>query len=74
MFNIDVSDMYWVTKKDDPDDLCAHGEMSAIIGDETLTFNGTVSATAIYLLKTLTENRTFEDKNQMMPCCGNSYK
>ena len=73
MFNIDVSNMYWITEGDDPNDLCAHGDMVAIIGDEKFEFSGTVSATAIYLLKTLTENRTFEDENQMMPCCGHFY-
>ena len=73
MFNIDVSNMYWIREGDDPDDLCAHGDMVATIGDERFEFSGTVSATAIYLLKTLTEDRAFEDENQMMPCCGHFY-
>ena len=53
MFNIDVSNMYWITEGDDPNDLCAHGDMVAIIGDEKFEFSGTASSTAIYLLKTL---------------------
>lgn len=69
MFDIDVSDMNWIREGDDPENLCAHGDMIATIGDEIFKFSGTVSATAIYLLKTLTENRTFENENQMMPCC-----
>jgi len=73
MFNIDVSNMYWITEGDDPNDLCAHGDMVATIGDERFEFNGTASATAIYLLKTLTENHAFGEENQMMPCCGHFY-
>ena len=73
MFNIDVSNMYWITEGDDPNDLCAHGDMVATIGDERFEFNGTASATAIYLLKTLTENHLFGEDNQMMPCCGHFY-
>lgn len=70
MFNIDVSNMYWITKEDDPEDLSAHGDMAATIGDERFEYTGTVSAAAIYLLKTLTENHLFGEDNLMMPCCG----
>ena len=27
MFQIDVSNMCWITDGDDPNDLCAHGDM-----------------------------------------------
>ena len=70
MFNIDVFNMSWITDGDDPDDLCVHGDMVAVIGNEKFEFNGTVSSTALYLLKTLTENHLIGEENQMMPCCG----
>ena len=70
MFDIDVKDMCWITEGDDPYDLCAHGNMTATIGNEKFEFSGTVSSTAIYLLKTLTENHLIGEDNQMMPCCG----
>lgn len=70
MFHIDVGNMYWITDEDNPYDLCAHGKMIAIIGDERFEFDGAVSSTAIYLLKTLSQNHSFGEDNQMMPCCG----
>ena len=71
MFKIDIKDLCWVNGKiDEPDDLCAHGKVVAVIGNETFEFDGTVSSTAIYLLKTLTENHFIGEENQMIPCCG----
>lgn len=43
------------------------------IGDEHLGYDCTVSATVLYLLKTLTENHTIHEENQMLPCCGHFY-
>lgn len=72
MFKIDVKDMCWIGgKTDDPHDLCAHGYVTACIGDEQFEFKGTVSATALRLLKTLTENHSLgKSGEQMIPCCG----
>lgn len=71
MFSIDVSNLHWLGGENDTADLCAHGDMVATIGDEKLAFSGTASSTAIYLLKTLTEDHLIGEENQMMPCCGN---
>ena len=71
MFKIDAKNLCWIDgSMDRPDDLCLHGETTVNIGDETLKYNATVSATALYLLKTLTENHIMHTSIQMLPCCG----
>ena len=65
--------MFWVNKSDDdPDDLCLHGDVAVTIGGERLETECTVSAAALYHLKTLTENHIIYTDNQMLPCCGSS--
>lgn len=73
-FRIDTTEMYWVDGcADDPEDLCLHGHAVAIVGSEKLEYDCTVSATALYLLKTLTEDHLLHEGNQMLPCCGHTY-
>ena len=73
MFKIDCRDLYWICEPgQEQDDLCAHGFVTAIIGDEVLQDDGTVSSTALYLLKTLTRNHIAGKENQMIPCCGHT--
>ncbi|MDE7477213.1 MAG: hypothetical protein K2M91_04555 [Lachnospiraceae bacterium] len=70
-FKIDGDHFAWINgEADDPKDLCLHGDVTAVIGDECFTDECTVSATALYLLKTLTEDHVIWEDNQMMPCCG----
>lgn len=57
MFRIDADHLGWInTGKDDREDLCLHGRAVVCIGERTLEYYATVSATALYLLKTLTED------------------
>lgn len=57
IFKIDVTDLQWINgPEDDPQDLCLHGHVTARIGDTILEDDGTVSATALYLLKTHSGN------------------
>ena len=73
MFNIEIKKLYWADKSlDYPADLCLHGDVVATIGDERIEESCTVSATALYLLKTLTENHILDEENQMLPCCGHT--
>lgn len=73
-FKIDVDDFQWIGgAADDPEDLCLHGHVKVQIGDVLLEDDGTVSATALYLLKTLTEDKIMDEMDiQMIPCCGHS--
>ena len=72
IFKIDVDEFEWIGGvKDDPQDLCLHGRVTVHIGDTVLENVGTVSATALYLLKTLTEDKVMDYNDiQMIPCCG----
>ena len=70
-FSIDVYDLSWINEsKDDPEDLCLHGHTIATIGDCRFEYDATVSATALYLLKTLEEDHVIYKDIQMLPCCG----
>ena len=70
VFEINVTDLTWLENVDEETDLCLHGKTVAKIGDETFEYNATVSATALYLLKSLTEDHLIHKGNQMLPCCG----
>ena len=72
VFKIDVNNLEWIGgQKDDPEDLCLHGNVKVQIGETTFEAVGTVSATALYLLKTLTQDKiASEHEIQMIPCCG----
>ena len=73
-FSIDAENLYWIDgSADDPEDLCLHGLAMACIGGERLEYDCTVSATALYLLKTLTEDHIIHEDIQMLPCCGHFY-
>ena len=70
-FKIDADNFEWIDgEKDNTEDYCLHGDAVALIGDERFEYHCTVSATALYLLKTLTENHIIDEDNQMLPCCG----
>ena len=70
-FEIRAENLRWINgDEDDADDLCLHGHTMAKIGDECFEYEATVSATALYLLKSLTEDHIIYQDNQMLPCCG----
>ena len=72
IFQIEVGSLAWIDgSADDPQDLCLHGHVRVQIGQRVLEDDATVSATALYLLKTLTEDKRMEPHSiQMLPCCG----
>lgn len=72
--------LHWVKDdgNDDPCDLCAHSPVSFVIdGVPVITPDAgdfTVSAAAIYLLRSLEQNHTPERPvgEQLFPCCGHA--
>lgn len=74
-FSINVDNFTWICgPEDDPEDLCLHGHVTVKIGKAAMEYDGTVSATALYLLKTLTEDKLMSEHDiQMVPCCGHFY-
>lgn len=69
LFTIDATDLAWLEGCEETD-LCLHGNATATIGERTLTYDCTVSSTALYLLKSLTEDHALGEDNQLLPCCG----
>ena len=74
VFKINANRMEWINSAaDDPQDLCLHGHVTAQFGGTVLEDRGTVSATALYLLKTLSEDKIMAHHEiQMIPCCGHT--
>lgn len=70
-FRIDAAELHWIDgSADDPEDLCLHGHAVACIGGRRLEYDCTVSAAALVLLKTLTEDHRIHESLQLLPCCG----
>ena len=76
MFSIEIKRLWWIRDdgNDDPEDLCLHGEVIVRIGDESFGDGCCASASALYHLRTLTENHIacYDEHpyTQMLPCCG----
>ena len=75
IFKIEVCNLHWIDgKMDDPEDLCLHGNIFVVAGNHKLEYkDATVSSSALYFLKSITENHIFGKDNQMLPCCGFLY-
>ena len=74
MFSIEIKRFWWLgDKSNERNDRCLHGEVVVQIGEESLEDDCTVSAAALYHLRTLTEDHiACYDRDQMLPCCGHS--
>lgn len=70
-FHLEVGEFEWINgAQDDPEDRCLHGLATAVIAGRRISDYCTVSAAALYLLKTLTLDHQMGKENQMFPCCG----
>ena len=71
-FRIEAEKLYWISNdgNDDPKDFCLHGEVIVKIGEEVFSYDPTVSASALYLLRTLSDNHIINTKEPILPCCG----
>jgi len=79
MIDLQVQGFQWIKgPKDDPSDQCAHGRVSFAINKTRFVKpeDGvwTISASALYLLRTITEdhtpNNSVTEGNLLFPCCG----
>ncbi len=68
-FHMDAAELGWL-EGIEASDQCLHGHGIAVIGERRLEYDCTVSATALYLLKSLTEDHIIYKDNQLLPCCG----
>lgn len=71
-FSILYEDFGWINgDKDAPEDLCLHGMVHVLIGAEGFAYPCCASASALRMLKTLTEDHEVTNTGeQMLPCCG----
>ncbi len=76
-FEIKILRQHWISDDGlyDKTDLCSHGVLFLRIGDEILSDlksdSWTLSATGLYLLRTLKMDYNIEDfGNYLVPCCG----
>lgn len=74
-FDIKILDLHWINDIDDPNDLCAHGHVCVKINNEVIadkdSLDVTISATALYLMRTLKSDYKKDDyTSQLLPCCG----
>ena len=76
-FSIEINEIHWLSQENTNTDLCAHGNIKVEIGDELIAGmnkdeNWTISATALFLLRTLERNHTKENQvgEHLIPCCG----
>lgn len=74
MFRIEVSNLCWIDgSADNPNDMCLHGHAMVCIGDRKPEYDACVSASALYMLKSLSEDHIIDKSNQMLPCCGHFF-
>jgi hypothetical protein len=77
MGNLQATNLHWIQGQgDDPHDLCAHSGVEFVVRGRALVApsdgDWTVSASALYLLRTLTRQHTRDDRvgDHLFPCCG----
>ncbi len=72
MFTVDIMSMHWIdNSEDDPDDICLHGDVQVTIGNQQIKSSCAISAMALQMLKSLSEDHLLPNNNeQMLPCCG----
>ena len=71
IFHIEATDLHWLEGCESAD-LCLHGNGVAFIGARKVEYEDcTISSTALYLLKSLTQDHIIHrEANQFLPCCG----
>lgn len=75
MLTLAVSNLHWIKDASgDPLDLCAHGIVDLRIDDvvipELVSYDCTVSAAALYLLRSLSRPHKRGTGEHLFPCCG----
>lgn len=74
-FELRLLNLQWLEGMPAEEELCAHGQVRVRLGDRVLSGEQdtwTVSAAALFLLRTLPTDHTAEHPvdDQLVPCCG----
>lgn len=72
MFLLEILSKYWLPGQTEETDLCLHGEVRVRIGDDIRQDDVCLSASAINLLRTLTEDRGLDPHAQALAGTGHS--
>ena len=70
VFSLQVDNCAWIDgTRDNPDDYCLHGDVTITVNTKIYTYeNATVSASALHVLRTLSENHA--RGAHLIPHCG----
>lgn len=75
-FAIDITEHHWLAHVDPEQDLCSHGRVFVRVDGQPFVSPDdgefTLSATALYLLRTLEQDHSPENQvgDHLLPCCG----
>ncbi len=74
-FAIQLHSLCWLEGQDEANDLCAHGRLDVVVGDDALctpaSGEWTLTAAALHLMRTTEVDYAIGDfGGQLIPCCG----
>ena len=70
MFKLEILDKYWLPGMPEEEDLCLHGEVRVHIGDAVLEDEVSLSAAALHLLRSVTEDHLPDEFAKLFPTDG----
>ena len=70
MFKLEILDKYWLPGMPEEEDLCLHGEVRVHIGDAVLEDEVCLSAAALHLLRSITEDHEPDCLAKLFPTDG----
>ena len=70
MFSIEILDKYWLPGMPEEEDLCLHGKVRVRIGDDVLEDEVSLSAAALHLLRSVTEDHEPDELAKLFPTDG----
>ena len=70
MFQLEILDKYWLPGQAEETDLCLHGTVRVRIGENVLEDEASLSAAALHLLRTVTEDHQLDEMAKLFPTDG----
>ena len=70
MFKLEILDKYWLPGMPEEEDLCLHGKVRVHIGDAVLEDKVSLSAAALHLLRSITEDHELDCLAKLFPTDG----
>ena len=70
MFKLEILDKYWLPGMPEETDLCLHGEVRVRIDDDVLEDEVSLSAAALHLLRSVTEDHELDCLAKLFPTDG----